>query len=78
MLMLPVLELQRKVCSNVRVLGFVPNSEFPELYIYADVFLMHSLTMESFGITVIESLACATPGNCNKNWRKIENLYFKP
>jgi len=61
MFMLPLLKLQGSLCKNVKVLGFVPDSNLPELYNYADLFLMPSLTMESFGITAIESLACATP-----------------
>ena len=61
MFMLPLLKLQGKLCKNVKVLGFVPDANLPELYNYADLFLMPSLTMESFGITAIESLACATP-----------------
>ena len=61
MFMLPLLKLQGSLCKNVKVLGFVPDAKLPELYNYADVFLMPSLTMESFGITAIESLACATP-----------------
>ena len=61
MFMLPLLKLQGSLCKKVRVLGFVPDAKLPELYNYADLFLMPSLTMESFGITAIESLACATP-----------------
>jgi glycosyltransferase involved in cell wall biosynthesis len=61
MLMLPLLKLQGAVFRNVRVLGFVPEDLLPGLYSYADLFLMPSLTMESFGITAIESLSCATP-----------------
>jgi len=61
MLMLPLLKLQGNLCKNVKVLGFVPDARLPELYNYADLFLMPSLTMESFGIAAIESLACATP-----------------
>jgi len=61
MFMLPLLKLQGNLCKNVKVLGFVPDANLPELYNYADLFLMPSLTMESFGITAIESLACATP-----------------
>jgi len=61
MLMLYLLKLQRAICKKVRILGFVPDANLPELYNYADIFLIPSLTMESFGITAIESLACATP-----------------
>ncbi|RLI74800.1 hypothetical protein DRO97_04975 [Archaeoglobales archaeon] len=61
MFMLYLLKLQRTICKNVGVLGFVPDARLPELYNYADISLMPSLTMESFGITAIESLACETP-----------------
>lgn len=61
MLMLPLLRFQGAVYKNVRILGFIPDSKLPELYNYADLLLMPSLTMESFGITAIGSLACATP-----------------
>lgn len=65
--MLPLLKLQSAVFGNVKVVGFVPDGELPMLYSYADLFLMPSLTMESFGITAIESLACATPVVATKN-----------
>ncbi len=65
--MIPLLKLQRTICKNVRVLGFVPDEQLPELYNAADIFLMPSLAMESFGITAIESLACATPVVATKN-----------
>ena len=55
------MKLQRALCKNVRVLGFVPDDNLPKLYNYADITLIPSITMESFGITVIESLACSTP-----------------
>ena len=61
MFMPALLKLQGSLCENVKVLGFVPDANLPELYNYADIFLMPSLTMESFGIAAIESLACATP-----------------
>jgi len=55
-----VLKLQGNLCKNVKVPGFIPDANLPELYNYADLFLMPSLTMESFGMTAIESLTCAT------------------
>jgi len=58
--MLPLLKLQGNLCKNVKVLGFVLDANLPELYNYVDLFLMPSLTMESFGITAIEPLTCAT------------------
>ncbi len=61
MFTLPILKLQRALCKNVRVLGFVPDDNLPKLYNYADITLIPSITMESFGITAIESLACSTP-----------------
>ena len=61
MFTLPVLKLQRTLCKNVKILGFVPDDNLPKLYNYADITLMPSITMESFGITAIESLACSTP-----------------
>ncbi len=61
MFTLPVLKIQRALCKNIRVLGFVPDGSLPKLYNYAAVTLMPSITMESFGITAIESLACSTP-----------------
>jgi glycosyltransferase involved in cell wall biosynthesis len=59
--MIPFLKLQQTICKNVRILGFVSDHILPKLYNYADLFLMPSLTMESFGIAAIESMACATP-----------------
>lgn len=62
--LIPLLKLQKEIFGlngKVRLLGYVPNRMLPELYNYADLFLMPSITMESFGITALESLACATP-----------------
>jgi glycosyltransferase involved in cell wall biosynthesis len=62
--LIPLLKLQKSIFGlngKVRLLGYVPNSMLPKLYNHADLFLMPSLTMESFGITALESLACATP-----------------
>jgi glycosyltransferase involved in cell wall biosynthesis len=61
MFMLSLLKLERAICRNVRILGFVPSSKLPKLYSNATITLIPSLTMESFGITAIESLACETP-----------------
>jgi len=44
----------------VTFLGNVPNTQLPPLYRAADVFVTCS-TSETYGLTVLESLACGTP-----------------
>lgn len=51
----------RKHCAhsdaNVTFMGMVPNTQLPNLYLAADFFLSASVS-ETFGITVIEAIAC--------------------
>jgi len=44
-----------------QVMGEVKNTEMPRVYSSSDVTLFLSLWEETFGLTVIESLACGTP-----------------
>ncbi len=62
--LIPLLKLQKELFrldGKVRPLSYVPNELLPELCNHAELFLMPSTIMESFGITVLESLACGTP-----------------
>jgi len=45
---------------NVSFLGRIPNAELPQLYRAADVFVTCSRS-ETYGLTVLEALACGTP-----------------
>jgi len=47
--------------DNVKLLGFVPDKELPELYNLSDVFVLPSLYSESFGITLLEAMASGKP-----------------
>lgn len=47
------------VADRVRFLGYVPDSELPDLYRSADVFALPS-TGEGFGIVYLEAMACGT------------------
>jgi glycosyltransferase involved in cell wall biosynthesis len=46
--------------SKIRLLGYVSNLDLPAIYSMADIFLYPSLR-ESFGIPILESMACGVP-----------------
>lgn len=46
---------------QVRLLGHVPDADLPTLYQAADVSIIPSLSLEGFGLPMIEALACGTP-----------------
>jgi glycogen synthase len=47
--------------DRVRLLGFLPDSSLPAAYQAADISIVPSMSLEGFGLTTIESLACGTP-----------------
>jgi len=49
------------LCDRVRLIGPVPESELPELYRAADLFLLPTRRLEGFGLVTLEALACGTP-----------------
>ena len=44
----------------IMLTGYIPNNELPNLYRLAEIFLYPSLR-ESFGIPILEAMACGTP-----------------
>ena len=46
--------------ADIQLCGYVPNQELPLIYNLAEVFLYPSLR-ESFGIPILEAMACGTP-----------------
>lgn len=46
--------------ADIRLCGYVPNQELPLLYNLAELFLYPSLR-ESFGIPILEAMACGVP-----------------
>jgi len=63
----PVLEQQvveMKLQEHVKFLGFLPDEQLPIAYQAADLCVMPSQSLEGFGLTVLESLACGTPVLC--------------
>ena len=49
-----------EIRDYVRLIGYVPNNDLPYLYNGAYMFLYTS-KRESFGIPILESMACGTP-----------------
>jgi glycosyltransferase involved in cell wall biosynthesis len=47
--------------NRVRFTGFVPDHDLPMLYTAADFSIVPSETLEGFGLTTLESMACGTP-----------------
>jgi glycosyltransferase involved in cell wall biosynthesis len=47
--------------DHVKLLGFVPDEELPDLYSLSRVFVLPSLYCESFGITILEAMAAGKP-----------------
>jgi glycosyltransferase involved in cell wall biosynthesis len=47
--------------NRVRLLGFLPDSSLPAAYQAADISVVPSQSLEGFGLTTVESLACGTP-----------------
>lgn len=63
----PVLEQQvseMELQEHVKFLGFLPDEQLPVAYQAADLCVMPSQSLEGFGLTVLESLACGTPVLC--------------
>jgi glycosyltransferase involved in cell wall biosynthesis len=56
----PMLETYKKQYSDVEFVGFKTGQELAEYYANADVFVFPS-RWETFGIVMIESMACGTP-----------------
>jgi glycosyltransferase involved in cell wall biosynthesis len=53
-------EHNEHLMENIVLTGYIPNKELPDLYRLAEVFLYPSLR-ESFGIPILEAMACGTP-----------------
>ena len=50
--------------EHVKFLGFLPEGQLPLAYQAADLSVMPSQSLEGFGLTLVESLACGTPALC--------------
>jgi glycosyltransferase involved in cell wall biosynthesis len=59
-------ELQQRIDAaglqdNVKLLGFVPDSDLPRAFRAADLSIVPSISLEGFGLVAAESLAAGTP-----------------
>lgn len=50
--------------EHVRLLGFLPDHQLPIAYQAANLSIIPSQSLEGFGLTLVESLACGTPALC--------------
>jgi glycosyltransferase involved in cell wall biosynthesis len=50
--------------EHVKFLGFLPDSLLPVAYQAAELSIIPSQSLEGFGLTLVESLACGTPAMC--------------
>jgi glycosyltransferase involved in cell wall biosynthesis len=51
----------RHLADQVRFTGFIPETDLPLAYRAADLSIVPSQSLEGFGLTALESLACGTP-----------------
>ena len=51
----------RHLSNRVRFTGFIPEADLPLAYRAADLSILPSQSLEGFGLTALESLACGTP-----------------
>ena len=58
--------------NNVRLLGYIPDSELPSYYALADVFILPSKNGEGFPIVVLEAFASGTPVIATKSGGHVE------
>ena len=58
---LEALVRSRSLSGQVRFTGFIPDSDLPLAYRAADLSIVPSQSLEGFGLTALESLACGTP-----------------
>jgi glycosyltransferase involved in cell wall biosynthesis len=54
------LVIEKKLTEHIRFIGFIPNSKVPEYLSRFDVYVALSRS-ESFGVAVVEAMACETP-----------------
>lgn len=47
--------------ENIQFRGFIPEEQLPLYYQAADVFILPTTVLESFGLIILEALACGTP-----------------
>ena len=56
------LVIQKTLADRVRFIGFIPNAEVPKYLNRFDVYIALSrLDSESFGVAIVEAMACETP-----------------
>jgi glycosyltransferase involved in cell wall biosynthesis len=51
----------RQLGDCARLVGFVPDSQLPDYYRAANLFVLPTISLEGFGLIILEALACNTP-----------------
>ncbi|HCY35795.1 MAG: hypothetical protein DKM50_05935 [Candidatus Margulisiibacteriota bacterium] len=56
-----VFKKAKQLGDKIKILGFIPHSEMPDIYLMADIFCAPSVWDEPFGLILVEAMATGLP-----------------